>query len=293
MPRRPEVTVHRSRFWATNTTIVAASAGCLLVDPGVYSDELRATARMLADPVLAAVHTHAHWDHVLWAPELGDAVPRFVTRGTRTGLDRDLPALRRHLDLLATDPGTGREEGVDADEPWDTDLVGLGRALPDGEAVPWSGPEAVLFETGGHVAGHGSAKWSLPSTGSVAYCCSWNTPTRASSPSRPRSTGDRTTGRSSRWGFAGGCSPALGIKNAAAAAIYGGAPGSVDPCYHLSCDDIDNLSLAALDQMSDAAAHATISLAQSTEAINGKRGKGNFNVKELTPPAPLLSTSQQ
>jgi hypothetical protein len=39
------------------------------------------------------------------------------------------------------------------------------------------------------------------------------------------------------------------------------------------CDDIDNLSTTALDQMSDAAAHATITLAQSTELINGKRGK--------------------
>ena len=87
---------------------------------------------------------------------------------------------------------------------------------------------------------------------------------------------------------------AEGIKTPQQAAIYGGVAGEqYDPCYHLSCDDIDNLSLAALDQMSDAAAHATISLAQSTEAINGKRGKGNFNVKELAPPAPLLSTSQQ
>ena len=53
-----------------------------------------------------------------------------------------------------------------------------------------------------------------------------------------------------------------------------------DQCYHLGCDDIGDLSLEALDQMSDAAAHATISLAQSTQAINGVRGKGNFN----TPP---------
>ena len=45
--------------------------------------------------------------------------------------------------------------------------------------------------------------------------------------------------------------------------------------------------------MSDAAAHATISLAQSTQAINGKRGKGNFNVKPTAPPAPVLSTSNQ
>ena len=39
--------------------------------------------------------------------------------------------------------------------------------------------------------------------------------------------------------------------------------------------------------MSDAAAHATISLAQSTQAINGQRGKGNFNVKLTGPPAPV------
>ena len=45
--------------------------------------------------------------------------------------------------------------------------------------------------------------------------------------------------------------------------------------------------------MSDAAAHATISLAQSTQAINGERGKGNFNIKESDPPTPVLALSQQ
>jgi hypothetical protein len=54
---------------------------------------------------------------------------------------------------------------------------------------------------------------------------------------------------------------------------------------------MDNLSLTALDQMSDAAAHATISLAQSTEAINGVRGKGNFSVKQTEPPTPMMSTT--
>ena len=68
---------------------------------------------------------------------------------------------------------------------------------------------------------------------------------------------------------------------------------STTRCYHLSCDDIDNLSLTALDQMSDAAAHATISLAQSTQAINGQRGKGNFNVKESDPPTPVRLTASQ
>jgi Peptidase family M28 len=57
---------------------------------------------------------------------------------------------------------------------------------------------------------------------------------------------------------------AEGIKTAAEAAIYGGTAGEqYDPCYHLGCDDITNLSYRALDQMSDAAAHATITLAQA------------------------------
>ena len=87
---------------------------------------------------------------------------------------------------------------------------------------------------------------------------------------------------------------AEGIKTAQQAAVYGGVAGEqYDPCYHLSCDDIDNLSLVALDQMSDAAAHATISLAQSTQAINGQRGKGNFNTKKTGPPAPLVSMTNQ
>ena len=85
---------------------------------------------------------------------------------------------------------------------------------------------------------------------------------------------------------------AEGIKTAAQAATYGGTAGEqYDPCYHLACDDIDNLSLPALDQMSDAAAHATISLAQSTQAVNGERGKGNFNVKPPEPPTPIASLS--
>jgi hypothetical protein len=91
---------------------------------------------------------------------------------------------------------------------------------------------------------------------------------------------------------------AEGIKTEAQVALYGGTAGEqYDPCYHLSCDDIDNVSLEALDQMSDAAAHVTISLAQSTQIINGQRGKGNFNPKSTGPPehahleAPMISVT--
>ena len=81
---------------------------------------------------------------------------------------------------------------------------------------------------------------------------------------------------------------AEGIKTPAQAAVYGGTAGQqYDPCYHLGCDDTGNLSTLALEQMSDAAAHATISLAQSTQAINGVRGKGNFNVPPGHVPAPV------
>ena len=81
---------------------------------------------------------------------------------------------------------------------------------------------------------------------------------------------------------------AEGIKTPAQVAVYGGTAGQqYDPCYHLGCDDTGNLSTLALEQMSDAAAHATISLAQSTQVINGLRGKSNFNVPPAGPPVPL------
>ena len=51
---------------------------------------------------------------------------------------------------------------------------------------------------------------------------------------------------------------AEGIKTAEQVAIYGGTEGDqYDPCYHIASDTFDNISLTALDQMSDAAAHAT------------------------------------
>jgi Peptidase family M28 len=57
---------------------------------------------------------------------------------------------------------------------------------------------------------------------------------------------------------------AEGIKTAGEAAIYGGTAGEpYDPCYHMGCDTMSNLDSTALDQMSDAAAHATITLAQT------------------------------
>jgi Zn-dependent M28 family amino/carboxypeptidase len=73
-------------------------------------------------------------------------------------------------------------------------------------------------------------------------------------------------------------SGAEGVKTPAEAAIYGGTAGiAYDPCYHQACDTAANVSETALDQLGDAAAHAVITLAQSTAVVNGERGHGGFN----------------
>jgi Zn-dependent M28 family amino/carboxypeptidase len=69
---------------------------------------------------------------------------------------------------------------------------------------------------------------------------------------------------------------AEGIKTEEQAAIYGGTAGDqYDPCYHIACDTFDNISLEALDQMSDAAAHSVLTFAETTSSVNGTdKGKG-------------------
>ncbi len=69
------------------------------------------------------------------------------------------------------------------------------------------------------------------------------------------------------------------IKTAGEAAIYGGTEGiAYDPCYHAACDDIDNINVEALDQMSDAAVHAVLTFAMTSSAVEGTgRGKGRYD----------------
>jgi Zn-dependent M28 family amino/carboxypeptidase len=59
-------------------------------------------------------------------------------------------------------------------------------------------------------------------------------------------------------------SGAEGVKTAEEAAIYGGTAGEpYDSCYHQACDTINNLNTKALNELGDAAAHATWTLAKS------------------------------
>lgn len=98
---------------------------------------------------------------------------------------------------------------------------------------------------------------------------------------------------------------AEGIKTPQEAVTYGGVAGvAYDPCYHQACDSLDpvadgadaetyedlsaayagalvvddtisNLNTKALDEMSDAVAHGTLTFAQTTSAVNGTaKGSG-------------------
>ena len=54
---------------------------------------------------------------------------------------------------------------------------------------------------------------------------------------------------------------AEGVKTAAQAQVYGGTAGQpYDPCYHLRCDDFDNINLKGLHEMSDAVGHAVVTV---------------------------------
>ena len=64
------------------------------------------------------------------------------------------------------------------------------------------------------------------------------------------------------------------IKSAEQAAKWGGTAGvAFDPCYHQACDTFANtddlLPLRALDEMTDAIAHAILTFAMTTSAVQG------------------------
>ena len=90
------------------------------------------------------------------------------------------------------------------------------------------------------------------------------------------------SGRSDYQAFIENGVPASGLftgaeqpKTAEEQALFGVTTGlAYDPNYHSPEDDIKNISLDALDINSDAIAAAAITLAQSTEAINGARSAG-------------------
>ncbi|AXH97775.1 peptidase M28 [Ornithinimicrobium avium] len=78
-----------------------------------------------------------------------------------------------------------------------------------------------------------------------------------------------------------------GTKTPEEVALFGGTEGiTYDPNYHAPADDIDNVSMEALEIMSKAIAHATLSLAQDTSAVNGERSAGKSGKPHPQGPLP-------
>lgn len=71
-----------------------------------------------------------------------------------------------------------------------------------------------------------------------------------------------------------------GVKTSEQAARYGGTAGvAYDPNYHTDRDTVSSLSVPALDQMTDAAAHAIITFAHDVTAVGGERVPGKSHGK--------------
>ena len=75
------VWVRQSEWVWTNSIVVRADDGLIVIDPGIEGtelDELADDVARLGIGVIAGFCTHPHWDHLLWHGRFGD-VPRYAT----------------------------------------------------------------------------------------------------------------------------------------------------------------------------------------------------------------------
>lgn len=142
------IDARQSQVWQTNTGIVDTGDGVILVDPGVLADELAAlVVDLQGRQVIAGFATHYHWDHILWAAELGDA-HRFASTETcelvgsrRAHIDRTLDGFEAHV---AETYGLGPQ--------WDRSLLWDLRPMDLGLGAI-SGVRCELVDVSGHCDG--------------------------------------------------------------------------------------------------------------------------------------------
>ena len=68
---------------------------------------------------------------------------------------------------------------------------------------------------------------------------------------------------------------AEGVKTAAQAEEYGGEAGvAYDHCYHADCDDIGNVNMTAITEMSGAVAHAVFAYSMDASSVTGGTSGG-------------------
>ncbi len=140
----PGVLVATAELYTTTSTVITGPRGsCLVVDPAVTVTEVAGLAAALAGRGLrpeAGWCTHPHWDHVLWAAELGDG-PRYATVTAAEVAERDRAGL---IDRV-TESAPGH------------DLDRFGRLTPlAADVIPWRGPPVQVLRHDGHEAGHGA-----------------------------------------------------------------------------------------------------------------------------------------
>lgn len=147
------VSILQSRLWDTNTGIVAGPEGILLIDPGIFPEELEAVAET-AGTIAAGFATHAHWDHVLWHVELGADTSRYASTHTVAILREEQERILRNL--------TNMETVVDQGELWDREQLFHEKPMPWGQGSIGGIPVEVL-----PVPGHadGQAALLLPDHG--------------------------------------------------------------------------------------------------------------------------------
>lgn len=64
----PQMWVYHSRLYHTNSGIFFSKGASLLIDPGIFPDEIDTVSQALAEHSLtpfAILLTHSHWDHIL------------------------------------------------------------------------------------------------------------------------------------------------------------------------------------------------------------------------------------
>ncbi|MEX0988922.1 MAG: MBL fold metallo-hydrolase [Actinomycetota bacterium] len=151
------VAVSTSRYWQTNSGLVRTEAGFVVVDGGVLPSEMRALATACdGSPIVVGISTHEHWDHLLWSPDLGVAVPRYASSDAVDAAITDRVALLRRLDREEEGWGVRWERDLFArtvvHDLGTVDLGGAPRlqliALPGhstGQVGVWVGGADVLF----------------------------------------------------------------------------------------------------------------------------------------------------
>jgi glyoxylase-like metal-dependent hydrolase (beta-lactamase superfamily II) len=140
------LTATSSLYVTQSVALPVGEDSCLLVDPGVTSEEVRTLFAGLHERglrVVAVVHTHAHWDHLLWPHESVPPVPRWASGRCLQEVERNAAAL--HAQAVAAIGADGAAELLAT--------TGSILPLPDDGTVP-DIAELLVVTHDAHSPGH-------------------------------------------------------------------------------------------------------------------------------------------